>query len=112
MIITLLAIMLIVVILLIKNIAIASRIKKENNILIYENEKQLRYVMNDYLKKVKEQLYCNASKAYRSEYITYNYTNEQIDDNLDYFKKCNEVGLSPYKALLFFHDYLNGDYTI
>jgi hypothetical protein len=37
---------------------------------------------------------------------------ELLKNNVDYFKKCYMKGLSAYKALLFFHDYLNGDYEI
>ena len=33
-----------------------------------------------------------------------------LKNNVDYFKKCYDKELSAYKALLFFHDYLNGDY--
>jgi hypothetical protein len=33
-----------------------------------------------------------------------------LKNNVDYFKKCHKAGLSAYKALLFFQDYLNGDY--
>lgn len=61
----------------------------------------------EYILNAKSQLYCNASDEYRSEYITYNYTNEQIDANLEYFKKCYDRDLSAYKALLFFSDYLS-----
>lgn len=32
-----------------------------------------------------------------------------LKDNVEYFKKCYEAGLSAYKALLFLHDYINGD---
>ena len=60
-----------------------------------------------YIIDVKQQLYCNASDEYKKEYITYNYTNEQVDNNLMYFEKCMRDGLSPYKALLYFGDYLN-----
>lgn len=56
---------------------------------------------DDYIKNVKEQLVCNASDEYKSEYITYEYSNEEVDANLDYFMKCMERGLSPYKSLLF-----------
>lgn len=66
----------------------------------------------EYIKDAKEQLFCNASDEYKKEYITYNYSNKQVENNLDYFKKCMKAGLSPYKALLFFHDYLNDDYDI
>lgn len=36
---------------------------------------------------------------------------ELIKDNVEYFKRCYGK-LSAYKALLFFPDYLNGDYEI
>jgi len=35
-----------------------------------------------------------------------------LKDNVEYFKKCYEKELSAYKALLFFYDYLNGDYVL
>jgi hypothetical protein len=35
-----------------------------------------------------------------------------LKDNVEYFKKCYENELSAYKALIFFHDYLNGDYVL
>ena len=35
-----------------------------------------------------------------------------IDFNKDYFMKCMKIKLSPYKALLFFSDYLIGEYEI
>lgn len=63
-----------------------------------------------YIADVKAQLECNASDEYKSEYVVYSYTNEQIDSNLDYFKKQMQSNLSGYKALLFFGDYLCGDY--
>ena len=44
--------------------------------------------------------------------LEYTYTVEQIFENLDYFDKCRKRGLSAYKALLFFNDYLNGEYDI
>lgn len=42
----------------------------------------------------------------------YNYSDTLIFDNIDYFKRCKEFGLSAYKALLFFGDYLKGDYKM
>lgn len=62
--------------------------------------------MEEYIEEVKAQLYCNATKEYSSEHITYTYTNKQIYDNLDYFERCEKAELSAYKALLFFWDYL------
>jgi hypothetical protein len=56
-----------------------------------------------YIKDVKSQLECNDVTG-REGWVLYTYTNEQIDRNLNYFKECYEVGLSTYKALLFFQD--------
>ena len=36
----------------------------------------------------------------------YTYTDEQIYDNTEYFKKCFNDDLSAYKALLFLYFYL------
>ena len=35
-----------------------------------------------YIADAKQQLYCNASDEYKKEYITYDYTNNQVDNNL------------------------------
>lgn len=61
----------------------------------------------EYIINVKSQLCCNASEEDKKKYITYLFSNEQIDQNLDYFKKCFDRDLSGYKALLFFKDYLD-----
>ena len=63
-----------------------------------------------YIENVKEQLVCNATEDYKNNYITYEYSNDQIDNNLNYFKRCMESNLSPYMSLLYFDEYLNGDY--
>jgi len=42
----------------------------------------------------------------------YTYTDEQLFSNTKYFRKCYNANLSAYKALLFLHDYMNGDYAI
>jgi hypothetical protein len=65
-----------------------------------------------YMIRVREQLECNATEEYQKENIVYLYSNKQVNDNLDYFRKCMLNPLSGYKALLFFHDYLNGEYDI
>lgn len=65
-----------------------------------------------YMIDVKSQLCCNATDEYKQEYITYGHTNEQVDNNLKYFKSCMNDNLSAYKALLFFNDYLRGDYEL
>lgn len=35
-----------------------------------------------------------------------------LRNNVEYFKKCYAKGLSAYKALLYFNDYLEGNYDI
>lgn len=37
---------------------------------------------------------------------------EKLKQNIEYFRRCYENELSAYKALLFFEDYLNGNYII
>ena len=37
----------------------------------------------------------------------YTYTDEQIMDNTEYFRKCYNDNLSEYKALLFLNDHLH-----
>lgn len=63
--------------------------------------------IDEYMNAVRRQLYYNATESYSNKYITYTYTNKQVQDNVGYFKKCMESNLSPYKALLFFDDFLN-----
>jgi hypothetical protein len=63
----------------------------------------------EYLDDVKSQLYCNASSHYRSNYVTYGYSNSQIEENLIFFNDCFNSRLSAYKALLFFSDYLKNE---
>jgi hypothetical protein len=59
-----------------------------------------------YMAHVRSQLTCNANDDYKSEFITYTYDNETVDANLPYFLDCMRSGLSAYKALLFFNEYL------
>jgi len=42
----------------------------------------------------------------------YNYTDEQIFNNIDYFRKCYKAKMSAYAALLFLTQYMEGDYDI
>ena len=39
--------------------------------------------------------------------LEYNYSDEILFDNKEYFRDCYENRLSAYKALLFLYDYLN-----
>lgn len=60
------------------------------------------FTFEDFIKDAKSQLICNVTEEYQEEYVTYDYTNEDIDNNLDYFKKRYDEGFSAYKALLLF----------
>ena len=42
----------------------------------------------------------------------YTYERELLRENAEYFKRCWASNLSAYKALLFFGDFLKGDYEI
>ena len=57
-----------------------------------------------YIRDIKSQLCCNNPEIV--DFITYDYTEQEIDENLDYFQDCLNRNLSGYKALLFFCDYL------
>lgn len=57
--------------------------------------------LNEYINKVKENLTINNSID--TPYYTFNYSENIIDDNIDYFKCCLKENLSPYKALLLFN---------
>ena len=59
-----------------------------------------------YMALVKLQLTCNASETYKNHFITYTYSNEEIDSNIVYFRHCFKSNVSSYKALLFFSDYI------
>lgn len=66
--------------------------------------------LKNYIWDAKTQLVCNQTMGgVEYQYILYEYTNEQIDDNKSFFNNCRKDGLSAYKALLFFSDYLKGE---
>lgn len=77
---------------------------------------------DEYIVNVKEMLVCNSDdfNFHDNEkrdieltercYIRYYYNNEEIDENLHYFRNCMNDGLTPYKALLYFDEYLKGYY--
>lgn len=95
-----------------------------NDLLSYKTESKEKFLkdtceeinseelLEEYIIDVRCQLICNASDSYKNLHTTYNYTNKQVDDNKEYFEKCMKKGLSAYKALFFFNDYLNGEYKI
>ena len=61
---------------------------------------------DEYIEDVKSQLECNASDEYKSKYVVYAYSEEDVVNNLGYFFNMWHNDISAYKALLFFHDYL------
>lgn len=64
----------------------------------------MNVTFEEYIKDVKSQLCCNNPEIV--DFITYDYSEQQINENLDYFKECLDRNLSGYKALLFLYDYL------
>ena len=66
--------------------------------------------IGEYIEDVKSQLVCNQTGE--TKFVTYGYTNEEVDKYKKYFKYTLKQDLSAYKALLFFGDYLRGDYNI
>jgi len=79
---------------------IIKRIKEINDNIIFRNR------FKKYMTQVKSQLTCNATERYKDHFITYTYSNEEIDSNTAYFKHCFKSNLSSYKALLFLSDYI------
>lgn len=65
--------------------------------------------MEEYMNSVISQL---SSVAIDSDYITYDFNKKVVYNNYSYFKACKDINLSPYKALLFFNDYLNKDFEL
>ena len=61
---------------------------------------------DDYMADVYSQLECNMSCENKAQYVSYNYSEEDIKANIEYFKYCLKSNLSPYKALLFLSDHL------
>lgn len=64
----------------------------------------MNITFEEYIEDIKSQLCCNNPEIV--DFITYDYSEQQIDENLDYFKECLDRNLSGYKALLFLFDYL------
>lgn len=53
------------------------------------------------MEDVYSQLECNASNEYEKMYITFTYSKEEVENNIDYFKRCYNKNISAYKALTF-----------
>ena len=65
---------------------------------------EIRSTEEYYIQAVKDNLTCNNDVF--CGYYTFDYLDDQVDNNAKYFVDCMKRGLSPYKALLFFYDYL------
>lgn len=63
----------------------------------------------EYMEDVYNQLEEHATEEHKRQHVTYTFSTELVNSNIDYFERCMDRGLSSYKALLFFHDYLNED---
>lgn len=60
----------------------------------------------EYIEKVKSNLYCNLSEDEKKVFYSYDFTEDEIDNNLDYFRDYYNNDISAYTSLLFFADYL------
>ena len=69
--------------------------------------KNMEMTFEEYIEDAKSQLDCNASERYKKNNITYTYSNEDVDNNLEYFKATKNADISAYKALLYFNGYYN-----
>ena len=65
---------------------------------------EIRSTEEYYVRAVKDNLTCNNDVF--CGYYTFDYSDEQVYNNDEYFVDCMKRGLSPYKALLSFYDYL------
>lgn len=63
------------------------------DLLISKYFRMFAVSFEEYIEKVKSNLYCNLSE-------------DEIDNNLEYFKDCYNNNISAYTSLLFFADYL------
>lgn len=71
--------------------------------------------LEEYLEDIKRHLFDYQSDEDKKDlqllFSFYDYKYEEILNNKEYFKKCMDDGLSTYKALLFFDDYLQKQNT-
>ena len=58
----------------------------------------------EYLDDIKSKLTCNNSDDI--DYITYDYSEEEIDKYTNFFRQMWSMGISGYKALLFLYDHI------
>jgi len=65
---------------------------------------EIRSTEEYYIQAVKDKLTCNNDEF--CSFYNFDYSDEDIDNNAKYFVDCMKRGLSHYKALLFFYDYL------
>ena len=66
------------------------------------------FTFDEYINKLYTYLCCNMTEEqHKNEYVVcYDYTENDVMNNIAYFKQCYRNELSPNKALLFFYDYL------
>jgi len=55
----------------------------------------------EYIMDIKSQLLCNVFEKEKEDYIVFDLSEEQIDNNESYFEDSWKRGISGYKALTF-----------
>ena len=76
------------------------------DLLISKYFRMFAMSFEEYIEKVKSNLYCNLSEDEKKVFYSYDFTEDEIDSNLEYFKDCYNNDISAYTSLLFFADYL------
>ena len=69
----------------------------------------MQLTIQQYITKVKSHLCHNNSEEDNLKYGYFTFTDRQIDDNIDYFRRFLEEDISPYIALEQFYYFLDGN---
>ena len=72
----------------------------------------MNYTLEEYLEDTKRHLNHFQTDNELKEYYNFDYTFQEILENKEYFESCLNKGISTYKALLFFEDYLKKDKSL
>ena len=72
----------------------------------------MNYTLEEYLEDTKRHLNYFQTDDELKEYYNFDYTFQEILENKEYFESCLNKGISTYKALLFFEDYLKKDKSL
>ena len=58
------------------------------DLLISKYFRMFAVSFEEYIEKVKSNLYCNLSEDEKKVFYSYDFTEDEIDNNLEYFKDC------------------------